>query len=372
MFVSAFLFALLNISNQNERKAEQADPSESTFITISVVGDLMCHSPQYKYAKVTADSFDFTPTFHEIKKYFDSSDFVLGNFETVTSGKEKKYSGFPYFNSPKDYITSLKKIGFNFLFTSNNHCLDRGEIGILRTLENLKKNEINSTGTFASQKERDSITVLSAKGIHFAVLSYTYGLNGNYLPKGKHYLVNLISDSLVSSDIQKAKSYDVDFVLVYFHFGEEYQHEPNSYQKAVVQNAIDAGADVIIASHPHVLQPVEFFKSKGKLDSGFVAYSLGNFISNQRWRYSDAGTILQFQIKKEALSNVLQLGNVSAVPTWVFKGKIESKNQFLILPSDRRKEDYPFLSNQDYQKMNQSFQDSKLILTKYSSRIHLN
>ncbi|MFA6597708.1 MAG: CapA family protein [Ignavibacteriaceae bacterium] len=372
LLFSAVVFALLNISNQNEEKIPKTNSPDTTSITISVVGDLMCHSPQYEYAKVALDSFDFTPAFNEIKKYFGSSDFVFGNLETVTAGKAKTYSGYPFFNSPKDYITSLKKIGFNFLFTSNNHCLDRGETGVVRTLEELKKNEINSTGTFASQNERDSITVLSANGISFAVVSYTYGTNGNLVPKGKHYLVNLISDSLVSSDIQKARSCNVDFVLVYFHFGEEYQREPNTYQKAVVQNAIDAGADVILASHPHVLQPIEFFKSKGKLDSGFVAYSLGNFISNQRWRYSDAGVILQFKIKMNRVSHDLKLENIAFVPTWVFKGKIDKKNQFVILPSSKSKNDFPFLSNQDYYKMNQSFQDSKQILQKYSPSLQIN
>ena len=379
MFFPVSLFVFFNFSNQYEGKPTQSKSLESSSITISVVGDLMCHSPQFEYAKVAADSFDFTPTFNEISKYFDSSDFVFGNLETVTAGKEKNYSGYPFFNSPDDYITSLKKAGFNFLFTSNNHCLDRGEIGVLRTLENLKNNEINSTGTFSSQKERDSITIISAKGIRFAVVSYTYGMNGNYLPKGKSYLVNRISDSLVVRDIQKAKSHDIDFVLVYFHFGEEYQHEPNNYQKNVVQTARDAGADIILASHPHVLQPVEFFKpaplyagSKEKLDSGFVAYSLGNFFSNQRWRYSDAGVILQFKITKNILSNDLHLEKVSFTPTWVYKGKIAGKKQFVILPSSKSKNEYPFLSNQDYLKMNQSFKDSRRILLKYSSSLYLN
>ncbi|MCK9211419.1 MAG: CapA family protein [Ignavibacteriaceae bacterium] len=377
IFFPISLFAFLNFSNQFDEKEVQTNAPKTTSITISVVGDLMCHSPQFEYAKVTADSFDFTPTFSEIRKYFDSSDFVFGNLETVTAGKEKSYTGYPYFNSPEDYITSLKKAGFNFLFTSNNHCLDRGEIGVLRTLEKLKKNEINSTGTFSSQKERDSITIISANGIRFAVVSYTYGMNGNYLPKRKNYLVNRISDSLIVRDIQKAKSQDVDFVLVYFHFGEEYQHEPNRYQKSVVQIAIDAGADIILASHPHVLQPVQFFrkdssdKLKGKLDSGFVAYSLGNFISNQRWRYSDVGVILQFKITKDILSHDLHLENISFTPTWVFKGKIAGKNQFVILPSSKSKTEYPFLSNQDSLKMSQSFQDSKHILQKYSSSLQV-
>lgn len=373
LFGSALLFAFLNPADRTQMETTDSTVNPIVSITISVVGDLMCHSPQFQYAHVEGDSFDFTPTFSEVKKYFDSSDFVFGNLETVTAGNQMRYSGYPYFNSPDDYIKSLKKVGFNFLFTSNNHCLDRGETGILRTLEQLKENQIASTGTFSSQKDRDSIRVVSANGIRFAVVSYTYGMNGNYLPKGKNYLVNRISDSLLVRDIQKAKSDSVDFILVYYHFGEEYQREPNRYQKAVVQTAIDAGADIILASHPHVLQPIQYFqkdsinRSSGRLDSGFIAYSLGNFFSNQQWRYSDAGVILQFQITKDLVSKALHLENISCIPTWVFKGKIEGKREFRILPYTTSTDKYPYLSQKDFQKMSQSFGDSKQILQKYSS-----
>ena len=377
LFVSALLFALLNISNHLEVAKIDGETPKTSIITITAVGDIMCHSPQFEFAYVEADSFDFTPTFSEVKKYFDSSDFVFGNLETVTAGKEKHYSGYPYFNSPDDYLISLKKAGFNFLFTSNNHCMDRGETGIRRTLEKLNENQISSTGTFSSQEKRDSIQIISAKGIRFAVLAYTYGTNGNSLPKGKKYLVNKISDSLLTHDIQKAKSDSVDFILVYFHFGEEYQREPNHYQKDVVQTAIDAGADIILASHPHVIQPVQFFqkdstnRSSGKLDSGFIAYSLGNFISNQQWRYSDAGVILQFQITKNLTSNALHIDQVSFTPTWVFKGRIDGKREYRVIPYTMSADKYPYLSQRDFRKMNQSFQDSKQILQKYSSSIHL-
>lgn len=377
LFGSALLFAFLNPADRIEIVEKGATVNPISSITISVVGDLMCHSPQFQYAHVDADSFDFTPTFSDVKKYFYSSDFVFGNLETVTAGNQMRYSGYPYFNSPDDYVKSLKKVGFNFLFTSNNHCLDRGETGILRTLEQLKENQIASTGTFSSQKDRDSIRVVSANGIRFAVVSYTYGMNGNYLAKGKQYLVNRISDSLLVRDIQKAKSDSVDFVLVYFHFGEEYHREPNRYQKAVVQTAIDAGADIILASHPHVLQPIQYFRkdsinrSSGRLDSGFIAYSLGNFFSNQQWRYSDAGVILQFQITKDLVSKALHLENVSIIPTWVFKGKIEGKREFRILPYTTSTDKYPYLSQKVFQIMSQSFGDSKQILQKYSSSIQL-
>lgn len=377
LFGSALLFVFFNPMDWTQTEQAEAIANPTATITISAVGDLMCHSPQYEYAHVSADSFDFTPTFSEVRKYFDSSDFVFGNLETVTAGKNMRYSGYPYFNSPDDYVKSLKKVGFDFLFTSNNHCLDRGETGILRTIENLNKNSISYSGTFSSQEDRDSIRIISSNGIRFAVVSYTYGMNGNYLPKNRAYLVNRISDSLIVRDIQKAKSDSIDFVLVYFHFGEEYEREPNRYQKNVVKTAIDAGADIILASHPHVLQPFSYFKKdsinklNSKLDSGFIAYSLGNFISNQQWRYSDAGVILQLQITKDLTTNRLQFEKVCYTPTWVFKGKIEGKREYRILPYTESFDKYPFLSKKDILKMKQSFEDSKRILQKYSSSIEV-
>jgi len=372
MVFSALSFAFFNTSHLHFAEEKQPDLPNRTSITISAVGDLMCHAPQFEYAKVSADSFDFSSTFREVKKYFDSSNFVFGNLETVTLGKGTKYSGYPFFNSPDDYIASLKKAGFNFLFTANNHSLDRGETGVFRTLAILKKYGINSTGTFASQHERDSMVILSANGIRFAVIAYTYGINGNYLSKGKSFLINCISDSSLTRDIQKAKLCDVDFILVYFHFGEEYQREPNSYQKRMVQLAIKSGADIILASHPHVLQPVQFFKSAGKIDTGFVAYSLGNFFSNQRWRYSDAGAILQFKIVKDAVTKALYLEKFNCIPTWVYKGKFDEKKQFVILPAGNSTNYDSIFPQGAIKLLRQSFNDTKYILRKYSANLQLN
>ena len=105
----------------------------SVTITISVVGDLMCHSTQFEYARVGKDSFDFAPVYRQVKKYLSSSDFTFGNFETVTAGKENGgYTGYPFFNTPASYISALKDAGFDLLVTSNNHSLDRGEKGMLK------------------------------------------------------------------------------------------------------------------------------------------------------------------------------------------------------------------------------------------------
>jgi poly-gamma-glutamate capsule biosynthesis protein CapA/YwtB (metallophosphatase superfamily) len=343
-----------------------------TNVTISIVGDLMCHSVQFNYARVEADSFDFSGVFREVNKYLSSSDFTYGNLETVLAGKSKSYSGYPFFNTPDAFLDAVKNAGFDLLVTANNHALDQGEKGILRTIKKMNEIGINHTGTFISQRDRDSVRIVNLKNIKLAVLAYTYGTNDIPVPKGKNYLINLIDFDLIESDIAKARKDGAEIVLVNFHYGEEYKREPVTFQNEVVNKTIEAGADIIIGGHPHVIQPVNYFKTdSAKLDTGFVAYSMGNFISNQRWRYSDAGLILNIQLVKNRNTDSIYIKNVSYVPTWVFKGSTENKKEYIILPSTLSSEDsvMNFLTKTDQQNMQRAFNDTKYILTKYNSNI---
>ncbi len=357
-------------NNYNSYKFQQRNQIDSTVtISISVVGDLMCHSPLYEAVKVAKDSFDFRPIFDKVKSILSESDFTFGNLETVTAGRENGgYSGYPKFNTPSDYIFALADAGFDLLVTSNNHSLDRGEIGVIKTIEQIKKYHLAQTGTFLSQKDRDSIRIFNIKGIKFAVISYSYGTNGNPIPSGKNYLINLINYDLIEKDIAQARRNGCEIVIVNYHFGEEYKREPVQYQKEVVDKTISLGADIIIGGHPHVIQPVNFFKTNNaSLDSGFVAYSMGNFISNQRKRYTDAGMILTLTITKNINSGVIKLNSIKIIPTWVFKGIVKEKNQYLIIPSTVNKDSTLPLNQQDSLKMMQAYSDTRDIVTKYSN-----
>jgi poly-gamma-glutamate synthesis protein (capsule biosynthesis protein) len=347
---------------------------QTVTIVISAVGDLMCHSVQYNYARVEKDSFDFTNVFSEVKPYFQESDFTFGNLETVLAGKKLGYSGYPRFNTPDAYAYALKTAGFDLITTANNHSLDQGEFGLRRTIEQLDKIGLCYNGTYTSQRDSDSIRIFNIKGIKIAFLAYTYGTNGYSVPSGKPYLINFINFDKIKSDIEKSRSSAADLVLIHFHFGEEYQREPNKYQKEAVEFAIEHGADIIIGGHPHVLQPAKFYKSNtGKLDSGFVAYSLGNFISNQRWRYSDAGAILNLFITKNFTKDSIFISKAEFIPTWVFKGDTQNGKEFIILPAESAyfENSYTFLRKKDIELMKQSFEDSKSILTKYDRRIEI-
>ncbi len=360
---------------EKKAKVKEGNQIDSTVsISISVVGDLMCHSVQYNYAHIEGDSFDFNPVYKEIKPFLKSSDFTFGNLETVTAGNTRKYSGYPFFNAPDDFVSALKNSGFNLLSTANNHAVDQGEFGILRTIKVLNKNKLGYNGTFINNFDEDSIRIFNIKGIKTAFLAYTYGTNGNSIPAGKDYLVSLINSDSLKHDIKRARKDGADLVIVHYHYGEEYKREPTNSEKEAVNKAVEAGADIIIGGHPHVIQPTKFFKTNNaKLDTGFIAYSLGNFISNQRWRYSDAGVIITMNITKNIFTDSVFIDSVNYIPTWVFKGKTKKGREYIILPSEISEKDsvYSFLTKPDIIKMKQAFNDTKEILTKYSGRIKL-
>jgi len=383
LFLQIFLFITFSILSFyslsisfGDSPKENTIEEKDTLITaeINFVGDLMCHSVQMDYAHVKDDSFDFNGVFSEVKKYLSDADFTIGNFETVLAGKKKRYSGYPFFNAPDDFLLAIKEAGFDLLVNANNHAIDQGVRGLERTIKKMDELGINHTGTYLSQNDRDSIRIFNINGIHLAVIAYSYGTNGVPIPKGKNYIINLIDYDLIEKDIDKARNNKVDIVLVYFHFGEEYQREPNSYQKEVINNTIKAGADIIIGSHPHVVQPVDYFKTnKANLDTGFVAYSLGNFISNQRWRYSDAGVILKIEVSKNIFTDSVYVSDVRYLPTWVFKGKTNKGKEYIILPATKSYDDsiYSYLSKSDKEMMYQAFEDTKYIITKFKSKTEL-
>lgn len=360
----------------SEKVAEEIPLTKDSIVTctIRIVGDLMCHSTQYNYAHVENDSFDFTGVYSEVRDYISEADISIGNLETVTAGKSKKYSGYPFFNAPDDFLYALKYAGFDLLISANNHAIDRGEKGLERTIEQLNKYGLHQTGTFISQEDNDSLRIFQVNGIRIAMLAYAEHTNDVPIPKGKNYLINLISEELIAEDILKARNKGADIVLVHFHYGPEYNREPSSYQEEVVNKTIELGADIIIGGHPHVIQPVDFFTSEsGNLDTGFVAYSMGNFVSNQRWRYSDVGLILTIEFAKNNYIDSVFIYKVSYLPVWVFKGITNNGREYIILPYGIDPEDstYSYLTKNDEQKMIQAFEDTKYIITKYTNNILL-
>ena len=324
-------------SGSNDAPAVVADTAKTDSLihfTISSVGDLMCHSTQYNYARVEADSFNFVPCFKFIQPYLDASDLLLGNLETTLSGTEIPYSGYPFFNSPDDYAESIKKVGFDFIITANNHANDHGENGIVRTIGILDKLQLPHTGTFASSADRDSARVVNVKGVKIGIVAYSYSTNGNPLAEGKPWLVNLCDSVLIEKDIKNCRANGADLVIVFYHFGNEYQRQPSEYQENFVQYAISCGADIIFGSHPHVLEPAAYFTPQhAAIDTGFVIYSMGNFISNQKDEFTDEGIVVNLHLTKNNITGKIQLNGADYIPTWVYRGTSPEMQLHTVFPA---------------------------------------
>ncbi|MFZ5945517.1 MAG: CapA family protein [Bacillota bacterium] len=300
-------------------------------VNLKAVGDIMVHDVQYRSAyNYQTQDYDFLPMFKPVLKELEA-DLLIGNLETTLSGEKLGYSGYPRFNSPDNIAVTLKEIGFNFLFTANNHSLDKGEYGLVRTLEILDKLHLNHTGTFADADAKRKPSIIKINGISFGFLNYTYGTNGILVPKGKDYMINYIDESQIEREIKELIPL-VDMVIVGFHFGNEYWRTPSDEQRKIVLHAAQAGADIILGAHPHVLQPYEFMEVDNR--QVFVVYSLGNFVSGQKERYRNSGAILNMVIEKSIVDSRPRIISVDFTPVWVRRYVSNNRLRMEVVPSE--------------------------------------
>ncbi|MGI6307844.1 MAG: CapA family protein [Dethiobacteria bacterium] len=354
---------------QNNASGSTLDAASQEIIpqdlVLAAVGDIMIHSPQIAGAYLESeDRYDFQENFSYISSYLKKADFVIGNLETTLAGEEYGgYSGYPLFNSPPELAGVLKNSGFDLLITANNHSLDRGSAGIINTINNIGEAGLNFVGTARSLEERKKGYLLTHNGIKAAFFAYTYGTNGLPIPPGEDYLVNLIDEQLISEDIFRAKNaYRADIIVICMHWGNEYQRVPSDRQRDLAKKLIDLGANIIIGSHPHVIQPAEIMETeKG---AGLVFYSLGNFISNQRDRYCDTGVIAFIKIQLDPKSNTFHISLLEIEPTWVHKLRQGGRWRYRILPirevlSTEQAQEIFELSPENYQRMTEALQETE-------------
>jgi poly-gamma-glutamate synthesis protein (capsule biosynthesis protein) len=236
------------------------------------------------------------PLLTPVQSYLSEADITVANQETMIGGVGIGLSAYPSFNSPYEVGDALKESGVDIVTLANNHTLDRGEEAIQSAIAHWNEIRMPYTGSYVSSKDQMKIRTIEKNGIIFSFLAYTYGTNGISAPQDKQYLVNLIDVEKIEQEILEAKELS-DVVVVSLHFGQEYQRLPNDVQKKLARQTANAGADIIIGHHPHVLQPMEWIKrADGK--RSFVAYSLGNFLSGQIGDYKDIGGIMQVKIEK--------------------------------------------------------------------------
>ncbi|WP_246096088.1 CapA family protein [Paenibacillus sinopodophylli] len=333
---------------------EEPEPVYADAVWMAV-GDVMMHKPQLPgaYDKKTK-RFDFNPFFAHVKPILAQGDFVIANLETPMAGADLGYSGYPLFNAPEELGEALKAAGFNLITNANNHSLDQGEVGILRTLDSLKTVGLPSTGTAASQDEADNLLLTEKNGIVMGLLAYTYGTNGIKIPEGKPYLVSLIDEEKIKADMHRLREAGADFITVSLHFGTEYQITPNDEQKRLARSLVAAGADIIAGSHPHVIQPYEVIETtdeNGHAKKGLIIYSMGNFISNQRGDSKDYGVIFKVNIRKNMTDGSVDIIDVESIPTWVHRYKPDQSYRYRVLPVEETiaAANDPLLTEADYE-----------------------
>lgn len=283
LFVSLFLL-------HAARADEWVFPCPDTLpqsLTLFFFGDIMQHDPQIQGAyNPETKEYDYKHCFQYMVPYWQSADYVIANLETTLDNKN--FGGYPNFCSPWQLARDLQFCGVDILTTNNNHSCDKGAVGIRHTIQWLDSLGIGHTGTFIDTLSRQKSVPLYIRHESFkiALLSYTYGTNG--IPVTEGQVVSMIDSAVILKDITKAQQDSATNIIAMMHWGDEYFTSPNATQQGLALWLHANGVDMVIGSHPHVVQPVEY-TMQGTDTTGVTVYSLGNFISNQSRRYTTGG-----------------------------------------------------------------------------------
>lgn len=362
----ALLLLLTGCGSAPSTQADASEPPEAsepvvqpnTVSTLAVCGDAMSHMPQTRDAYDSqAGAYDYKPMIRFAKPWIEQADYAVVNLETTFAGGPD-YSGFPAFNTPDALGDALKDAGFDLVSTANNHCLDRGYDGMVRTLDVLDNLGLAHVGTYRSAVERaaqNGVHVADVGGIKVAFLSYTYGTNGIPLSKSHPDTVNILHTDYMSEaqvldtariadDLAAAEALSPDLIAVIVHWGVEYQTTQNEHQEEIADFLFDHGADVILGSHPHVLQPMEtrtLTDRDGTTHTGFVCWSLGNFISSQNDEYTDTTVVLNLELTKNPNTGATDVTKVGYVPLYMLDREQEVDGErFTLLDAHRGIEEY--------------------------------
>lgn len=256
----------------------QIMPMMPDSIVVVFSGDFMQHQSQVEAAQ-SGGAFDYDTQLQYFAPFWRAADFALINLETTLTD-DGRYSGYPMFASPAQIAAALARAGITHVALANNHALDRSGIGVRRTTAALDAAGLAHTGVFVTDSAARSTMVLRRGSLAVAIVNFTYSTNGMPIPAG--ITVNTPLDTaMMGAAIDRAWSDSATHVVAFVHFGQEYRVAPSDEQKKIALWLRQRGANLVVGSHPHVAQPIDAQRS--------VVYSLGNFSSNQRKRYTDGG-----------------------------------------------------------------------------------
>lgn len=253
---------------------QEPTPTPVPEITLVMVGDILLHTPVAESGKTDEGSYDFSAIFANVQEEIQAADLALVNQEVIIGGAELGISGYPSFNAPYELGDALWETGFDVILHATNHTLDEGKRGLLNCMSFWQENypQLAVLGIHDSEEDQQEIYVYEQEGIRIAILNYTYGTNGIALPEDMPFAVDLLERQRVTEDLQKAREL-ADFIIVCPHWGTEYRLEETSAQQEWAQLFADNGADLVLGTHPHVIEPVKW------VDDTLVYYSLGNFVN---------------------------------------------------------------------------------------------
>ena len=314
---------------------EKKDTKKEMSASLIMVGDALIHSSIYMDAKTSTGSYDFRPMLEKIKPIVSKYDLKYYNQETVLGGVELGLSNYPRFNSPYEVGDTFIDAGFNLVSLATNHTMDKGEQGVLNSLSYWSKQQnILTAGSYKSFEDRDRKVIKEINGIKYAFFSYTTWTNGLETPTGKEYLNNVYNEELAKNDIERVKD-EVDIIIVAMHWGTEYSKGISDSQVEIANYLSSLGVDIIIGSHPHVVEPIEFI---GKT---MVIYSLGNFISDQVGVERLTGLMVSVNIHKtvEKDNTTISLENPEAELIYTYSATYPQKRNFLVYPYSELNDD---------------------------------
>ena len=331
-------------------------------LSLVMVGDALLHSSVYKDGYKDG-VYNFTSQLEYIKPIIQDYDLAFYNQESILGGTELGLSDYPTFNSPWEFGDAMVDAGFNMVSLANNHTMDRGEKAILNSCEYWKNKDVLASGSYCSKEDSETVQIREKNGIKYTLLAYTYGTNGISVPQGKDYLVNLYSDEKAKSDIKKVRD-KVDLLMVSMHWGTEYRTEPTEEQKRQAEYLSSLGVDIIIGTHPHVIQPITY------IDDTLVIYSLDNFISAQSTN-NDYNTMVELMtsidvIKEEKDGEVtIKLENLNNEFLFNYYKKGSRWTDFKVIPFSQMNSSY----NSDYQRLYNKY---SAVVKMYNANIPIN
>jgi poly-gamma-glutamate synthesis protein (capsule biosynthesis protein) len=333
-------------------------------VTLLFAGDAMQHQSQMDNA-YREGVYDYSSCFKYLKDYISEADIAVVNLEVTLGGKP--YTGYPMFSAPDEYAVALKESGFDIFLTANNHCLDRRKKGLERTIHVLDSLEVKHLGTYTDREEkaRNYPVMWAENGIRIAFLNYTYGTNGIKVTPPN--VINYIDTNQIKNDIQDAKDLLMaDVVVACVHWGIEYKLIQNKEQEQLAGWMAKEGVDLIIGSHPHVVQPAQVWRNEQGEITHLMVYSLGNLISGMNQVNTNGGQIMRVIISKENLKTKIK--SCSYRLLYVDKQRNGSKIDYTLLPVDEFENRKDSISAVSYNQMTTFAKNARSLFAKYNDR----